>query len=180
MELLDLVVSQLRCTYLQQIANSGEFHARQTEISHNGSAGCHTIGRKICGSACSPQECSMQYTASPQNFPPPGHQNHARRLRVCADHGDPDRFAQTYNVLYNFTGQSDGGNPQAGVTIDHAGNLYGTTFAGGSANCTGYATWDAARCSSCRIGEADGRWAAAHVHRHSRRRQPGAQSDFRP
>ena len=47
-------------------------------------------------------------------------------------------FAQTYNVLYNFTGQSDGGNPTAGVTLDHAGNLYGTTSAGGSANCSGY------------------------------------------
>jgi uncharacterized repeat protein (TIGR03803 family) len=37
-------------------------------------------------------------------------------------------------VLYNFCSQyecRDGGGPQAGVTIDHAGNLYGTTSAGG-------------------------------------------------
>jgi uncharacterized repeat protein (TIGR03803 family) len=47
--------------------------------------------------------------------------------------------AQTYKVLYNFTGQSDGASPEAGVTLDAAGNLYGTTYAGGSlANCIYY------------------------------------------
>jgi uncharacterized repeat protein (TIGR03803 family) len=40
--------------------------------------------------------------------------------------------AQTYSVLYNFTGGNDGGNPYAGVTMDNAGNLYGTTLKGGS------------------------------------------------
>ena len=30
-------------------------------------------------------------------------------------------------VLYNFTGDVDGGYPQAGVIRDPAGNLYGTT-----------------------------------------------------
>jgi uncharacterized repeat protein (TIGR03803 family) len=34
-------------------------------------------------------------------------------------------------VLYNFTGGADGGNPQAGVIRDAAGNLYGTTSNGG-------------------------------------------------
>jgi uncharacterized repeat protein (TIGR03803 family) len=38
-----------------------------------------------------------------------------------------------YSVLYNFTGQADGGNPIAGVVLDAAGNLYGTTEYGGSA-----------------------------------------------
>jgi uncharacterized repeat protein (TIGR03803 family) len=35
-------------------------------------------------------------------------------------------------VLYNFTGGSDGGMPEAGVIVDGAGNLFGTTLAGGS------------------------------------------------
>ena len=38
----------------------------------------------------------------------------------------------TYKVLHNFTGGQDGGNPYSGVTMDKAGNLYGTTYDGGS------------------------------------------------
>lgn len=35
-------------------------------------------------------------------------------------------------VLYSFSGGADGGNPNAGLIQDAAGNLYGTTFSGGS------------------------------------------------
>ena len=35
--------------------------------------------------------------------------------------------AQTFTVLHNFTGGLDGRNPYAGLTMDAAGNLYGTT-----------------------------------------------------
>jgi uncharacterized repeat protein (TIGR03803 family) len=35
-------------------------------------------------------------------------------------------------VLYNFTNGADGGFPLAGVTLDPAGNLYGTTYYGGA------------------------------------------------
>jgi uncharacterized repeat protein (TIGR03803 family) len=38
--------------------------------------------------------------------------------------------AQTYGVIHNFVGGLDGSEPAAGVTIDGAGNLYGTTFEG--------------------------------------------------
>jgi len=41
--------------------------------------------------------------------------------------------AQMFNIIYTFTGQNDGANPYAGVTMDRRGNLYGTTLAGGSA-----------------------------------------------
>jgi uncharacterized repeat protein (TIGR03803 family) len=37
-----------------------------------------------------------------------------------------------YQVLYSFTGGSDGGFPQTGLTWDSAGNLYGTTAGGGA------------------------------------------------
>jgi uncharacterized repeat protein (TIGR03803 family) len=37
-------------------------------------------------------------------------------------------------VLYSFTGGADGGHPYAGVIADASGNLYGTTYKGGTAN----------------------------------------------
>jgi uncharacterized repeat protein (TIGR03803 family) len=42
-------------------------------------------------------------------------------------------------VLHQFTGRKDGGNPSAGLTLDGAGNLYGTTALGGNLNyCNGW------------------------------------------
>ena len=42
----------------------------------------------------------------------------------------------TLTVLHSFTGGSDGGTPGAGLLADEAGNLYGTTSAGGDrTNC---------------------------------------------
>jgi len=46
----------------------------------------------------------------------------------------PRAQAQTFKVVYNFTGASDGGNPLDGLTSDGAGNLYGTTYAGGASS----------------------------------------------
>jgi len=40
--------------------------------------------------------------------------------------------AQTFTVLHHFTGGADGGNPWAGLTMDRAGNLYGTASSGGT------------------------------------------------
>src|SRR5580704_8863488 len=40
--------------------------------------------------------------------------------------------AQTFTVLHSFTGGADGDSPSAGVTIDRAGNLYGTATYGGT------------------------------------------------
>ena len=46
--------------------------------------------------------------------------------------------AQTFSVLHNFTAGSDGADPWGGLTIDAAGNLYGTaSYGGNSTNCEG-------------------------------------------
>jgi uncharacterized repeat protein (TIGR03803 family) len=39
--------------------------------------------------------------------------------------------AQTYTILHNFTGGSDGAGPYAGLSIDRGGNLFGTATMGG-------------------------------------------------
>jgi len=37
--------------------------------------------------------------------------------------------------VYNIAGDADGDGPGGGVVMDKAGNLYGTTVAGGDPNC---------------------------------------------
>jgi len=46
----------------------------------------------------------------------------------------PSAQAQAFKVIHDFTGGADGSLPYAGVTMDRAGNLYGTTSAGGKAS----------------------------------------------
>jgi uncharacterized repeat protein (TIGR03803 family) len=41
-------------------------------------------------------------------------------------------YSQTYSVIHNFTGGQDGALPYAGPTLDPSGNLYGSTYQGGS------------------------------------------------
>src|SRR5207237_10031489 len=43
--------------------------------------------------------------------------------------------AQTFTVVYSFTGVPDGYFPVAFLIQDSAGNLYGTTEVGGHPNC---------------------------------------------
>jgi uncharacterized repeat protein (TIGR03803 family) len=49
----------------------------------------------------------------------------------------PGKSGYTESVLYNFPGGAGGYLPQAGLTIDHRGSLYGTTYAGGTGTCLG-------------------------------------------
>jgi uncharacterized repeat protein (TIGR03803 family) len=44
----------------------------------------------------------------------------------------PSGGGWTESVIYNFGSGGDAGGPLTGLTIDHAGNLYGTTNGGGS------------------------------------------------
>ena len=43
----------------------------------------------------------------------------------------PTVRAQTYTIIHSFTGGADGAKPFAGLTLDRAGNLYGTASEGG-------------------------------------------------
>lgn len=44
----------------------------------------------------------------------------------------PSNDGWTEKVIYSFQDEPDGNQPEAGVSFDNAGNLYGTTSAGGS------------------------------------------------
>ena len=57
----------------------------------------------------------------------------------CGDCGtvfelSPSGTGWTQTILYSFTGGNDGLHPQSGLTMDAAGNLYGTTLRGGANN----------------------------------------------
>src|ERR1019366_5449362 len=57
-------------------------------------------------------------------------------LFVVSVAGAPASQAQTFTVIHTFTGQGeDGANPYAGLVMDGAGNLYGTTEYGGNGPC---------------------------------------------
>ena len=43
--------------------------------------------------------------------------------------------AQTFKVLYSFTGGKDGANPGTGLTMDKGGNFYGTASSDHSTCC---------------------------------------------
>jgi len=45
---------------------------------------------------------------------------------------DSEPSGYEFKVLYTFTGGTDGRTPYGGLVLDAAGNLYGTTFEGGS------------------------------------------------
>ncbi|MGC2108391.1 MAG: choice-of-anchor tandem repeat GloVer-containing protein [Candidatus Korobacteraceae bacterium] len=44
----------------------------------------------------------------------------------------PGEGGWTYTTLYDFTGGADGGDPAGALVMDGSGNLYGTTYAGGT------------------------------------------------
>ena len=46
--------------------------------------------------------------------------------------------AQTFTVLHNFTNGADGGEPWAGLSMDRAGNFYGTASTGGNTSACTY------------------------------------------
>jgi hypothetical protein len=61
-------------------------------------------------------------------------------LAACVLNFSIAAHAQTETVIYNFGVLPDGQNPIGGLIFDHAGNLYGTTSAGGNSTCSGGST----------------------------------------
>jgi uncharacterized repeat protein (TIGR03803 family) len=57
----------------------------------------------------------------------------ALALTVIVTGLTPRALGQTFSVIHNFTGGIDGAYPSTGLTMDTAGNLYGTAFSGGTA-----------------------------------------------
>jgi uncharacterized repeat protein (TIGR03803 family) len=49
----------------------------------------------------------------------------------------PSTWAQTFTMLYSFTGGTDGAFPEGGVILDSSGNLYGTSTGAGQAGLEG-------------------------------------------
>jgi uncharacterized repeat protein (TIGR03803 family) len=63
-----------------------------------------------------------------------------------------------HTVLYSFTGGADGGEPYKGVSLDRAGNLYGTAVTGGSGSCEG-------GCGVVyRLTKSGGTWTQTVIH----------------
>ena len=53
-------------------------------------------------------------------------------LAILLSAGDSSAAGPRYRVLYRFQGSPDGSEPYAGLVMDAAGNLYGTTYRGGT------------------------------------------------
>jgi uncharacterized repeat protein (TIGR03803 family) len=66
--------------------------------------------------------------------------------------------AQTYNVIYNFSGCSDGYSPTSTLLVDGSGSLYGTTEYGGSSCGT------QGKGVAFRLKRAGAAWVATPIH----------------
>jgi uncharacterized repeat protein (TIGR03803 family) len=71
-------------------------------------------------------------------------------------------------ILYSFKGNANGSGPGAGVVLDAAGNLYGTTVYGGTTSCSCGVVYKLAPGSS-------GKWTYTVLHRFTG--SDGAQPD---
>jgi uncharacterized repeat protein (TIGR03803 family) len=102
--------------YSFQGGADGEFPARPLTLGPNGTYyGTTTSGGEGTCSFDGVSECGVVFNAGPTAQPP--------RTPLL-------QFRE--NVLYRFTGGSDGGNPFSTLIFDPAGNMYGTTSGDGA------------------------------------------------
>ena len=73
---------------------------------------------------------SESFTIAGDNCISPTEARAATAAKIVTAPASP---TQNYRVIYNFTGAGDGASPFAGLVLDAAGNLYGTTGGGGPA-----------------------------------------------
>ncbi len=66
-------------------------------------------------------------------------------------------------ILYSFTSSADGLLPEAGVTFDSAGNLYGTTRSGGSGPCN-YGSYSGCGTVFKLTPNRDGTWSKSTLY----------------
>lgn len=83
-------------------------------------------------SACSGASTSSNSLVPSASLPAAATQNAPRQDTHAAGQPLPRRTFSVFSVIHAFSGGTDGANPSAGLTIDGAGNLYGTTSLGGS------------------------------------------------
>ncbi len=53
----------------------------------------------------------------------------------------PGHNGWSFRLLHRFNGKTDGAQPVGPVVLDDAGNVYGTTYAGGTGACQGAASY---------------------------------------
>src|SRR5450432_1357385 len=70
----------------------------------------------------------------------------------------PSGSSWVHTVLYSFSGGADGGEPYKGVTVDAAGNVYGTAVTGGAGSCEG-------GCGvAYKVTNSGGTWTQSVIH----------------
>jgi hypothetical protein len=57
--------------------------------------------------------------------------------KISSPAAESKELAASEKVTYSFTGGADGASPTSDLILDSAGNLYGTTSAGGTGTACG-------------------------------------------
>ncbi len=115
-------------TYWVNLQNASLPSGNPVYWDENSGEGCHSSG---CPSQADESSMGSIPSESFTMLGTPCESPADVKLAVAKAVTVPPSPTQTYRVIYNFTGGGDGGAPTAGLVVDAAGNLYGTTINGG-------------------------------------------------